>query len=153
MIIRMPISWLSIMIRVLLRWTSWTVLSWCFLRHRKNLRSKRIALLLLVGRTRRSRGFLPFPAWTTLLSVCTNCICRLWLFDTTGFYAPSMAHNTSPMRPCMGVVVFSYAILQTLSSFVYAVKGKSPGCAGFCLWKLSTFICAYVARCTRLYAC
>ena len=62
--------------------------------------------MLLVGRTRRSRGFLPFPAWTTLLSVCTNCICRLWLFDTTGFYAPSMAHNTSPMRPCIGVVVF-----------------------------------------------
>jgi hypothetical protein len=37
------------------------------------------------------------------------------------------------MRPCMGVVGFSYSILQTLSSFVYAGKGKSPGCAGFCL--------------------
>ena len=30
------------------------------------------------------------------------------------------------MRPCMGVVVFSYAILQTLSSFVYAGKGQKP---------------------------
>ena len=31
---------------------------------------------------------------------------QLWLFVTTGFYAPSMAHNASPMRPCMGVVGF-----------------------------------------------
>jgi len=25
------------------------------------------------------------------------------MLDATGFYAPSMAHNALPMRPCMGI--------------------------------------------------
>ena len=41
-----------------------------------------------------------------LLRFCTNYAYSVSMLDENGFYAPSMAHNTSPMRPCMGVVGF-----------------------------------------------
>ena len=41
-----------------------------------------------------------------LLRFCTNYAYSVSMLDETGFYAPSMAHNTLPSHPWLGISVF-----------------------------------------------
>ena len=49
------------------------------------------------------------------------------MLDETGFYAPSMAHNALPRRPCRCISGYQGIILQTLNSF--AIRSQGSTCA------------------------
>ena len=65
-----------------------------------------------------------------LLRFCTNYAYSVSILDETGFYAPSMAHNTLPSHPWLGISVFMCIILQYLNSFASRLHEgvPSPGC-------------------------
>ncbi|BFL44007.1 hypothetical protein K410107C12_23350 [Agathobacter rectalis] len=45
---------------------------------------------------------------------CKNYALRFSMLDETGFYAPSMAHNTLPCLPWQGISVFHGIILTEI---------------------------------------
>ena len=45
-------------------------------------------------------------SYATPLRICRNYAFWFSMLDETGFYAPSMAHNTLPSHPWLGISVF-----------------------------------------------
>ena len=59
-----------------------------------------------------------------LLRFCTNYAYSVSMLDETGFYAPSMAHNTLPSHPWLGISVF-HGIISTVSKPLrYSLTGS-----------------------------
>ena len=53
-------------------------------------------------------------SYATPLRICRNYAFWFSMLDETGFYAPSMAHNTLPCLPWQGISVF-HGIILTIS--------------------------------------
>ena len=115
----------------------------------KKLRSRRIALLLLVG-TRRSRGSSPFPAWTTLLSVCTNCICRLWLFKQPAFMRRPWRITPRPCVHAWALLVFVCNSTDSKQLRICGQGQKHSAAPGSVFDNFPLFYVHMLHRCTRL---
>ena len=86
-----------------------------------------------------------------LLRFCTNYAYSVSMLDETGVYAPSMAHNTLPSHPWLGISVF-HGIISTVSKPLrYSLTGsmcvarQAVTCGPYSLLKLRYFIVASVS--------
>ena len=59
-----------------------------------------------------------------LLRFCTNYAYSVSMLDETGFYAPSMAHNTLPCRPWQDISVFHVHNSTDSKQLRYSLSGQ-----------------------------